>query len=194
MKPQIPWLRVFVEGVVIVGCILLAFGIHPTEVNAQEPATLQPSEHCIDHSDTAVVTFEDANLEERVRGALRVDTLEDLTCGRVSGLTVLDAFSAGIESLVGIQNLTSLTGLRLHFNSITDISPLSGLRGLAFLWLNDNPGLANIQPLLDNTGLGAGDRVLLISTNVSCTDVAALEAKGARVESGCSSSAEFSSA
>ncbi len=27
MKPQIPWLRVFVEGVVIGGSILLAFGI-----------------------------------------------------------------------------------------------------------------------------------------------------------------------
>ena len=27
MKPQIPWLRVFVEGVVIVGSILLAFGL-----------------------------------------------------------------------------------------------------------------------------------------------------------------------
>ncbi len=27
MKAQIPWLRVFVEGVVIVGSILLAFGI-----------------------------------------------------------------------------------------------------------------------------------------------------------------------
>jgi hypothetical protein len=27
LKPQIPWLRVFVEGVVIVGSILLAFGI-----------------------------------------------------------------------------------------------------------------------------------------------------------------------
>ena len=27
MKAQIPWLRVFVEGVVIVGSILMAFGI-----------------------------------------------------------------------------------------------------------------------------------------------------------------------
>jgi len=27
LKPQIPWLGVFVEGVVIVGSILLAFGI-----------------------------------------------------------------------------------------------------------------------------------------------------------------------
>ena len=28
LKAQIPWLRVFVEGVVIVGSILLALGIH----------------------------------------------------------------------------------------------------------------------------------------------------------------------
>ncbi len=28
MKPQIPWLRVFVEGVVIVGAMLMAVGIH----------------------------------------------------------------------------------------------------------------------------------------------------------------------
>ena len=27
VKPQIPWLRVFIEGVVIVGSILLAFGV-----------------------------------------------------------------------------------------------------------------------------------------------------------------------
>jgi len=27
LKPPIPWLRVFVEGVVIAGSILLAFGI-----------------------------------------------------------------------------------------------------------------------------------------------------------------------
>ena len=27
LKPQIPWLRVFVEGVVIVGSILLALGL-----------------------------------------------------------------------------------------------------------------------------------------------------------------------
>ena len=48
-----------------------------------------------------------------------------------------------------------------------------------------NPDLKNIQPLLDNTGLGAGDFVELGSTNVSCTDVAALKAKGVDVSSGC---------
>jgi hypothetical protein len=39
--------------------------------------------------------------------------------------------------------------------------------------------------LLDNTGLGAGDTVYLQFTNVSCTDVAALEAKGVTVLSDC---------
>ncbi len=34
MKPQIPWFRVFVESVVIVGSILLAFGIDALEHEA----------------------------------------------------------------------------------------------------------------------------------------------------------------
>ena len=41
MKPQIPWLRVFVEGVVIVGSILLAFGIQAWWDEAQERAEEQ---------------------------------------------------------------------------------------------------------------------------------------------------------
>jgi hypothetical protein len=41
------------------------------------------------------------------------------------------------------------------------------------------------RPLLDNTGLAAGDIVWLGSTGVSCTDVAALEAKGVTVQSDC---------
>ena len=43
----------------------------------------------------------------------------------------------------------------------------------------------DIQPLLDNTGLGAGNFVHLSGTNVSCPDVAALEAKGVTVSSDC---------
>ncbi len=38
MKPQIPWLRVFVEGVVIVGSILLAFGLQAWWEGRQEEA------------------------------------------------------------------------------------------------------------------------------------------------------------
>ena len=65
-------------------------------------------------------------------------------------------------------------------NSITDISPLSGLTSLTNLSLIGN-SISDIQPLLDNTGLGAGDSVELGFTSVSCTDVAALRAKGVSV-------------
>ena len=41
MKAQIPWLRVFVEGVVIVGSILLAFGIEAWWESAQEGAVVE---------------------------------------------------------------------------------------------------------------------------------------------------------
>ena len=129
-----------------------------------------------------VATFEDTNLEAAIRSALSVGAREDLTCDLVSGLARLSAGEAGIESLVGIQNLTSLTDLRLFNNSITDISALSGLTGLSELYLENNPDVTDIQPLLDNTGLGADDLVLLQGTNVSCTDeVAALRAKGVLV-------------
>jgi hypothetical protein len=36
LKPQIPWLRVFVEGVVIVGSILLALGLDEWREGSQD--------------------------------------------------------------------------------------------------------------------------------------------------------------
>ncbi|NIM47876.1 MAG: leucine-rich repeat domain-containing protein, partial [Gemmatimonadales bacterium] len=84
-----------------------------------------------------------------------------------------------------LSGLTSLTYLYLASNSISDISALSGLTSLTYLYLTNNPNLTDIQPLLDNTGLGAGDTVDLQSTSVSCSDVAALEAKGVTVLSDC---------
>jgi len=49
--------------------------------------------------------------------------------------------------------------------------------------LSNNPNLSNIQPLLDNTGLGAGDRINLSDVNpaMPCADVALLQAKGVTV-------------
>ena len=171
-----------------------------------ESLVLQPTELCSENPSTAIVTFEDANLEARVRSALSVSPQRDLTCGLVSGLAELVAQRAGITSLVGIQNLTSLTGLFLLENPISDISALSGLTSLTILYLRgnsitdisalsgltslrfidlDNNSISDIQPLLDNTGLGVGVTVRLSGTSVSCTDVAALEAKGVTVVSDC---------
>jgi len=183
-------------------------------------STVRPYVLCSDQYDAAIATFEDTNLEARIRDA--VIAFEDskpgarltstrgfgaLTCGLLSGLTTLDASSAGVPSLAGIQNLTGLMGLRLADNSIADIRALRGLSGLRSLYLQDNPvtdiralsgltsltvlnltsipSLSDIQPLLNNPGLGEGDLVLLNETNVSCADVALLEAKGVTVESDC---------
>ena len=77
--------------------------------------------------------------------------------------------------------MESLTYLLLGDNPITDIGSLSNLTSLTTLDLRNTPDLTDIQPLLDNAGLGVGDRVHLGSTNVSCTDVALLIAKGVNV-------------
>ena len=148
---------------------------------AQVRPVLLPGALCSDQPDAAIATFEDANLEAAIRTALSVGVQEDLTCSLVAGLTDLTAQSAGIESPVGIQNLTSLTTLNLRRNAITDISALGGLRSLTDLDLEDNPTLTDIQPLLDNTGLGAGDRIGLGYTSVSCAELAALAARGVTV-------------
>ena len=197
-----------------------------TDPNA--PLVLQPGELCSDHTGYVIATFEDASLQAAIRAELSLGA-QDLTCGLISGLTVLNASSAGIESLAGIQNLTSLTELNLGDNSITDISALSGLTSLTTLFLfrnsitdisalsgltsltnldlgsnsisdisalsgltiladlslDSNRDLTNIQPLLDNAGLDTFAEVDLTNTNVSCADVAALEAKGVTVESDC---------
>ncbi len=188
--------------------LLLIIGLLFLPLGCGGPTGLEPSEFCGDHSDAAIATFEDANLTAAIRAALVVGPQEQLTCGRVSGLTQLDARWSEITSLVGIQNLTSptllrlgsnfsisdigslsgltsLTELDLTSNSIGDIDALSGLTSLTILDLTNNPNLTNIQPLLDNTGLGAGDHVLLRSTYVSCTDVVALQDKDVSVFSDC---------
>ena len=75
----------------IVGSLLLALGCGGND-DRTDPNTalvLQPSELCSDQPDAAIATFVDADLEARVRSALSVGDQEDLTCGLVSGLTLL---------------------------------------------------------------------------------------------------------
>ena len=171
---------------------------------AQVRPVLRPGELCSDQPGPAVATFEDAGLEAAIRARLSLDAERDLTCSLVSALTDLTAQNAGIESLVGMQNLTGLTNLELNANSITDISPLSGLISLAIVGLVDNsitditalkgltkltdlrlqsnPDLSDVQPLLDNTGFGLGDRLGLASTSVRCADLPFLAANRLNVD------------
>ena len=133
-----------------------------------EPPVLQPSELCSDYPDYAIATFEDTNLEAAIRTALSVGGQEHLTCGLISGLTALDASYAEITSLVGIQNLTSLTDLLLRGNSISDISALSGLTSLRRLSLGGN-SISDIGALSGLTSL----TYLLLGGN-SISDISAL--------------------
>ena len=50
--------------------------------DAQARRILQPSELCSDHSDTSIVTFEDANLEVRVREIIchGLNDFKDIFC------------------------------------------------------------------------------------------------------------------
>jgi len=112
--------------------------------SAGEAQVLRPNELCSDYSGAAIATFEDADLDLEIRVALResVGAQKDLTCGLLSGLTLLDASRGGITSLVGIQNLTGLTILELDDDPwISDLSALSGLTSLTTLRLQTNPGL-----------------------------------------------------
>ena len=146
-------------------------------LGVDEPAdpwlVLQPNELCSDHSERYIATFEDANLEAAVIGALGIGAQEDLTCGLISELEVLVGPNGPfmyqeIESLVGVQNLTGLTSLTLSDHSISDISVLSGLTRLTHLdlWVNS---ISDISALSALTGL-----TYLDLTGNSITDIGAL--------------------
>jgi len=125
----------------IIGSLLLPLGCGGTET---------PS--CSDQPDDVVATFEDATLEAAIRAVLSVSAQGDLTCGLVSGLTNLETPPLGIRSLVGIENLMSLTALELEGNSISDVGPLTGLTSLKRLHLTFN-AIRDLGPLSGLTGL-----------------------------------------
>ncbi len=105
--------------------------------------------------------------------------------GALSGLTSLTRLSLRnnpITDIGALSGLTGLTALNLGNNSIPDIGSLGGLTSLFSLNLANNPDLTDIQTLLDNTGLGAGDEIRFGNTKVRCTDLAGLAAKGVIVD------------
>ena len=113
------------------------------------------------------------------------NSITDLSAlSELASLTTLNAWDNSITDLSGLSGLTGLRALRLHLNSITDLSALSGLTNLDVIWLHTNTDLSDIQPLIDNPGLG-GAGVSLRSTKVSCTDVATLRGKGVSVIPDC---------
>jgi internalin A len=108
--------------------------------------------------------------------------------GPLSALVNLQTLELGgtaVSDISPVGALARLTSLGLGGTRVHDVSPLIGLAGLARLDLRGNMQLSDIRPLLFHPGLGAGDAIRVEGTGVSCTDIAALEAKGVTVFKTC---------
>jgi Leucine-rich repeat (LRR) protein len=103
----------------------------------------------------------------------------------LTGVTTLNAWDNELTDLNGLGTLTALTTIRVHTNRITDVSALAALPALDVVSLRNNPELTSIAALLVNSALGPGTDVNLVGTNVGCSDVDALAAKGVAVISDC---------
>lgn len=124
------------------------------------------------------------NLTELNLGTNQIGDVSAL--GGLTLLTTLHIDTNQISDISALSGLTLLEELRLHDNQITNIDALTGLTALTNLRLDSNVALNDIQPLLDNAGLGGGDTANLSNTGVSCADIASLEDKGVVVTSDCS--------
>jgi len=137
LKPQIPWLRVFVEGVVIVGSILLAFGIDAWWDTRQEreeeqqilrglqadfEANLQQLNEMIEahmEFNRALIALESKADEELL--AVPADSVD----GYIRAITVAGTFNARDGTLDGVLASGNL-----------DLIRMASLRDVLVAWKN----------------------------------------------------------
>ncbi len=130
-----------------------------------------------------------SNLSQLTHLCLSLDGITDIRpLSNLVNLSVLDISTNGIKDVSPLASLTNLTELDIGSNQVSDISALKSLSKLANLWLGDNPisnitvlsqfteihnlslvlcNVSDISPLLDNTGLGAGDSIFLTSYDLA---------------------------
>ena len=127
-----------------------------------------------------------AGLETLLRLELYNNDIADLD--PIVGLWALQTLDVGRNTVPDLSALTELDNLLLiglQQTTVTDLSPLIFFFYVYNLDLHDNRELSNIQPLLDNPGVGRDDTVLLERTAVPCADIEMLRAKRATVTSNC---------
>jgi uncharacterized repeat protein (TIGR01451 family) len=112
--------------------------------------------------------FPDANLRAKVKDALGITNDADLCTDNMGGLTNLDAQSANISDLSGLEYATNLVILNLAYNQISDISALAGLSNLINLNLQENQ-ISDISALAGLTNLTS-----LTPANNPISDISAL--------------------
>jgi hypothetical protein len=101
-------------------------------------------------ADPDPVDIPDAALKTVIESTLGIT---NPTQADMCNLQTLNAKGLGISDLTGLEYAVSATGLLdLRGNSISDLAPLSGLRGLVKLYLSNNQ-IADLTPLANLTSL-----------------------------------------
>lgn len=155
----------------------------------------------------AIVSFEDADLERLVRQAIgRPQGPIYSQYLRGGALIALDASNSTISSLSGLEYAVDLEVLNISGNTIRTIDPLSALTRLRVLNLANNRVsavtalqsltrlenlnlannmIASLEPLLQNTGLDAGDTLDVrgnpLGARTLCGVLATFTTRGATV-------------
>ena len=123
-------------------------------------------------------------LEELWLSDNRLDDLSPLR--RLTELQTLRLMRNEIVDISILEDMTALRDLRLSGNRIASAAALKNLSEIVILLLADNT-IADIAPLVENGGIGAGDRVDLRRdplNGAAAGHVSTLEARGASVTTG----------
>ena len=89
----------------------------------------------IEEPDTTPVNIPDANLRAVIEDSLRKARGETITAAEVATLDRFEIQIEGIRDLTGLEYATNLRELKLQFDYISDLWPLSGLNNLTRLQL-----------------------------------------------------------
>ncbi|MCM3443795.1 leucine-rich repeat domain-containing protein [Metabacillus halosaccharovorans] len=158
-----------------------------SETVEQEEATTDVTETEDDNSSEqeAAVEFEDYYLERQIRSYLSLSEDEPITKEGLSTLTNLFALDSQVESLVGLEHAVNLTSITMAENHITDISPLSGLKKLEYLDLENND-ISSIDALKDlnlQTLLLSNNPITTIDALSGMSNLTYLYLEGTEIES-----------
>ncbi|MDE0191563.1 MAG: leucine-rich repeat domain-containing protein [Gammaproteobacteria bacterium] len=134
-------------GLCYIGCGQGGDSGSPASPQPQSPQAPSPSPTA-----GVRVTIPDPGLSGAITAALGQRAGDPVTSGELSTLESLDAGSAGIADLTGLESATGLRTLELYDNNISDISALAGLTGLVWLDLSYN-SISDISALAGLTGL-----------------------------------------
>jgi Leucine-rich repeat (LRR) protein len=117
------------------------------DVNGSEPDTL-----IITVNSNSNPKFEDLNLEAIIRAKLnkQVDEIDSNALLSLDSLSYAEVIPRQrISSLKGLENCKNLIFLSIGSQDISDISPLSSLTKLKFLWLDQNHKISDVTPLTE---------------------------------------------